>query len=106
MAGHTPWRKIVGEVSPERRARIEKLKRQYEQEIALEELREALALTQQELARRLKTSQAHISQIERRADMLLSTLAKVIAAMGGRLELSAHFKSGTVRLKRLGRAAR
>lgn len=102
MAGHIPFHKIAGKISRARRARIERLKEQYRREMALEELREAHALTQQQLAKRLKTSQAHISQIEKRADMLLSTLANYIEAMGGRLELRAQFKSGTVRLKRFG----
>ena len=34
MAGHTPWRVIRGRMSPERRARVEKLKQRYEKQLA------------------------------------------------------------------------
>ncbi|MFQ5723707.1 MAG: helix-turn-helix domain-containing protein [Terriglobia bacterium] len=103
MAGHKPWREIRGKVSPARRAKIDALKRQYEKEMLLEQVREAREKTQQELARRMRTSQANISKLERRTDMLLSTLRAYIQAMGGDLELHAHFPGlGDVHLKGLG----
>ncbi len=102
MAGHKPWREIVGTISPERRARIDALKRQFEEEMLLEEVREALNLTQQEMAKRLRTSQANISKLEKRTDILLSTLSNYLEGMGGHLELRASFPGlGDVRLKGL-----
>jgi DNA-binding XRE family transcriptional regulator len=68
--------------------------------MALRELREAKKLTQEEMAGRLKVEQAAISKLERRQDMYLSTLEKYVAGMGGRLELTAVFPSGSVSLLR------
>lgn len=103
MAGHTKWTEVQGPVSPARRARIDAIKEQMREEMALEELRVARALTQVDLARRLKTNQANISKLERRTDMLLSTLGDYVAALGGKLEIVARFKTGAVRLKGLAR---
>lgn len=57
----------------------------------LGELRRARALTQVQLAGALEVSQAQVSRIEKQADLLLSTLASYVAAMGGDLELVATF---------------
>ncbi len=45
-------------------------------------VREAGKHTQVELARELHTTQGHVSQIERRDDMLLSTLRNYLTATG------------------------
>lgn len=34
MAGHTPWREIRRKMSPQRRARLEKLKKRFEKQLA------------------------------------------------------------------------
>jgi len=68
------------------------------EEMALTELREARALTQEQLARILRINQAAISKMERRADMYLSTLQGIIKAMGGELEIRAIFPDGIVRI--------
>lgn len=62
----------------------------------LRQLRVALDLTQTELAYRLETSQAEVSRLERRDDMLLSTLSRYVAAVGGRLEVNAVFEDRDV----------
>jgi len=54
-------------------------------------LRERMGLTQGELARRLNVTQATVSGIERRGDVQLSTLARVINALNGALEVYAVF---------------
>ena len=51
--------------------------------MALNELREALELTQEQLAELMKVSQVAVSRMERRPDMYVSTLRRVIEAMGG-----------------------
>lgn len=43
-------------------------------------------------------SQAAVSQIEKRADLYLSTLENFIEAMGGHLEMYAVFLDGKVKL--------
>ena len=57
----------------------------------LKDLRLAVAQTQEELAVTLGVGQDSISRLEKRSDMLLSTLRRYIEAMGGKLELTAKF---------------
>jgi len=57
----------------------------------LKDLRHAVERTQEELATSLGVGQDTISRIERRSDMLLSTLRRYVEAMGGKLELVAEF---------------
>src|SRR5438309_6838108 len=60
-------------------------------ELALAELRKAFDVSQEELAKILDVKQANVSKIERREDMRLSTLFTYVQAMGGNLEIIAHF---------------
>ena len=56
--------------------------------VMLREAREAAGLTQEELARRLRTKKAAISRIENHAeDIKISTLERVASALGKRLEV-------------------
>jgi DNA-binding XRE family transcriptional regulator len=57
-------------------------------------LRRAAALTQATLAERLGVSQAAISQVEQRQDMLLSTLSGYLEAMGGHATVIVTFDDG------------
>lgn len=57
----------------------------------LKDLRQAVERTQQDLAASLGVGQETISRIERRSDLLLSTMRRYIEAMGGELELVARF---------------
>jgi DNA-binding XRE family transcriptional regulator len=57
----------------------------------LKDLRLAVAQTQQDLAAALGVGQDTISRLEKRSDMLLSTLRRYVEAMGGKLELVAQF---------------
>lgn len=74
-------------------SRREKVAKRGEQLIAeamtLRELRQMMNLTQRELATSLRTQQGTISKVEKRPDMLVSTLRAHIEAMGGELELVA-----------------
>ena len=57
----------------------------------LKDLRQAAQQTQEELAASLGVGQDTISRLERRSDMLLSTLRHYVESMGGKLELVAQF---------------
>ncbi len=65
-------------------------------QMALDELRAVLDLTQEHLAAKLHVNQAAVSKMERRADMFISTLQRIIGAMGGELEIRAVLPSGEV----------
>src|SRR5260370_19305412 len=65
------------------------------EQMALNELREALELTQEQLAELMKVSQVAISRMERRSDMYVSTLRRVVEAMGGGLAIRAPVSQKT-----------
>ena len=56
----------------------------------LKDLRLAAQQTQEQLAATLGVGQDTISRLEKRSDMLLSTLRHYVESMGGKLELVAH----------------
>jgi len=61
---------------------------QFKVGVVLRQAREKAGMTQEELARRLKTKKTAISRIENHAeDIKLSTLERVAVALGKRLEV-------------------
>lgn len=62
----------------------------------LAEVRLALVKTQDEVARVLNVKQNAVAQLEKRSDLLLSTLRKYVEAMGGELAVAVKTGSGTV----------
>jgi transcriptional regulator with XRE-family HTH domain len=58
-------------------------------EMDLRALREAVGLTQGELARRVEITQSQLSKMERREDHRISTLRRYVQALGGSLEICA-----------------
>jgi transcriptional regulator with XRE-family HTH domain len=95
----TKWRTIREKMDPERQERIQKRTEELLAELPLQELRQARALSQQELAEVLGLNQATVSKLERRTDMYLSSLRRFVEAMGGELEISASFPDGKVRIQ-------
>ena len=61
------------------------------EEISLRALREAHMLTQQRIAASLGIGQEGVSRLEKRSDLLISTLRSYVEAVGGRLQLVAEF---------------
>ena len=61
------------------------------EELTLRELRKARELTQATMAKALGITQDSVSRLEKRSDLLLSTLRKTVEAMGGNLSLVAEF---------------
>lgn len=61
------------------------------EEMTLRELRKARQLTQVRMAKQLGITQDSVSRLEKRSDLLLSTLRKTVEAMGGKLSLVAEF---------------
>ncbi|MDF0490496.1 XRE family transcriptional regulator [Sphingomonas sp. H39-1-10] len=61
------------------------------EEMTLRDLRQARKLTQDRMAEMLGMEQENVSRLERRTDLLLSTLKSYVAAMGGNLKLVAEF---------------
>ena len=79
-------------LSSARRKRIEaRAAELIAEQMTLRELRHARKLTQVRMAKALGISQDGVSRLEKRSDLLLSTLRKTVRAMGGNLALVAEF---------------
>jgi transcriptional regulator with XRE-family HTH domain len=82
----------VRRLSPARRRKVEaRAVELIAEEMTLRELRRARKLTQVRMAEELGITQDGISRLEKRSDLLLSTLRKTVKAMGGSLSLVAEF---------------
>jgi transcriptional regulator with XRE-family HTH domain len=79
---------VIASLPAKRRAKIE---RRASELATLKDLRQAVERTQEDLAARLGVGQDTVSRIERRSDILLSTLRRYVEAMGGELQLIARF---------------
>lgn len=79
---------VLASLPAKRRAKVE---RRAGELATLKDLRHAVERTQEDLAASLGVGQDTVSRIERRGDILLSTLRRYVAAMGGKLELVARF---------------
>jgi transcriptional regulator with XRE-family HTH domain len=99
-----PFKDLVKHWPAERRARVEaRAKVLIAEEMTLRDLRRARALTQVQVSKTLGIGQEHVSRLEKKSDMLLSTLANYVRAMGGDLQLTAAFPDRPpVRLSNLG----
>jgi DNA-binding XRE family transcriptional regulator len=83
---------IIKNLPARRRRKIEKRAAALiAEEMTLQELRRARAMTQVRLAKNLGVAQKQVSEIEKRTDMHISTLRRSIEAMGGKLSLVAEF---------------
>src|SRR5258707_8213460 len=96
------FRELEAKMSPEARARSNAKTQRMIDEMALNELRQAMGITQERLAKTLRINQAGVSKIESRSDIFVSTLRKAIEAMGGQLEIRAKFRTGEVKIKQFG----
>jgi DNA-binding XRE family transcriptional regulator len=79
---------VMNALPTERRAAVELRAAEL---ATLKDLRQAMQKTQVDLAAALHIGQDSVSRIEKRSDMLLSTLRGYVEAMGGKLELVVHF---------------
>jgi hypothetical protein len=88
----TSLQEKMAALDPARQARIkaetERLQAEY---MTLQDLRKAREMTQVRLAEILGKSQVTVAQMEKRADIMLSTLRSYIEAMGGQLDLVVRF---------------
>ena len=100
------FKELEARMSPERLARAEMRAKEMMVDLLLSEIRKQVGLTQEELAASLKIKQPSMSKIESQDDMQISTLSRIIEALGGELELIAHLPGGDVRLSQFHRGAR
>src|SRR5687767_1803792 len=73
-------------------------------ELLLSELRKATGKSQGELAAILSIKQPTLSKLEKQSDMQISTLQRIVTAMGGELKVLARFPKGVVKVKQFDKA--
>jgi transcriptional regulator with XRE-family HTH domain len=76
---------------PRRKAIMDAADAMYVEEMTLAELRKARLSSQAKLAEKLGIKQAALSRLERRSDMHISKLRRLIAGMGGTMKIVARF---------------
>lgn len=82
----------ISKLSPAQRKKVEaRATELIAEEMTLRELRKARKLTQVRMAERLGITQDGVSRLEKRSNLLLSTLRETVEAMGGNLSLVAEF---------------
>lgn len=96
------FRELEAKMSTGARARSDAKTKKAIEGMALSELRQAMGITQERLAKTLRIKQAGVSKIESRSDIFVSTLRKAIEAMGGELEIRAKFASGEIKIRQFG----
>ncbi|HJS07847.1 MAG TPA: helix-turn-helix transcriptional regulator [Pirellulales bacterium] len=77
-------------------------------EMLVAELRKLAGKTQRQLAKELGIKQPSLSKLEKQSDMQISTLQRIVRALGGELEMVARFPQRAVKIgqfKRVGRSA-
>lgn len=83
---------VINSLPEARRVRIEtRANELIREEMTLQQLRQARAMTQVKMAKSLGVAQKQISEIEKRTDMHISTLRRSVEALGGKLSLVAEF---------------
>jgi predicted transcriptional regulator len=67
-------------------------------EMLLAEIRKEAGITQDDLAKTIGIKQPSLSKLESQDDIHISTLRKLIEALGGQLELVAHMPCGDIKI--------
>jgi transcriptional regulator with XRE-family HTH domain len=84
--------RIIRKLSPAERKKVEDRAAEIiAEEMSLRDLRKARKLTQARLAKTLGITQDSVSRLEKRSDLLISTLRKTVKAMGGDVRIVAEF---------------
>jgi hypothetical protein len=92
------FRELEAKMSPESLERSRLLTEKHLLEMPMRRLFEAGEMTRVHLTKILGVNQAAVSNLERRADMYVSTLQSFVKAMGGELKITARFPEGTVEI--------
>ncbi len=98
MTGHHSFKELTAGLPAKRQARITERVTVLKSEMALAEVRQALARSQKDIAQILKVNQPAVAKLEKRADMYVSNLRRYIEALGGSLEITATFPDGRVNI--------
>jgi len=93
------WRNVKKHrLSPEALDRVDRAVAGELLEMDLRAIRELTGKTQEELAALAEMTQSEVSRLEHRSDYLVSTLQRIVQALGGELEVIANFGGKRVKL--------
>ena len=102
---HHPFRKLRDKMTPQQLAQADLEAREMMAEMLLAEIRKSVGLTQEDLAAALGITQPSLSKLENQDDMQVSTLRRLIEALGGQLEIIAHLPRGDIRISQFKEAS-
>jgi DNA-binding XRE family transcriptional regulator len=92
------FRELEATMSPARRKKAKQKARAIMQQMLLAELRKLSGLTQAQMAKALGVRQPTLSKLENADDMQISTLRRLITALGGELRIIAKLPHGSIEL--------
>jgi transcriptional regulator with XRE-family HTH domain len=98
------FQELEQQMPPESLARAKARAKEIMAEMLLAEIRKSVGLTQEDLAAQLGIKQPTLSKLESQDDIQVSTLRRLIRALGGELELIAHLPGGDIRIRQFSEA--
>ncbi|WP_013321048.1 helix-turn-helix transcriptional regulator [Gloeothece verrucosa] len=98
MSGHHKFSQLTKDFSEERQAEINQKTAYLKTAIAIQELRQALQLSQPELANKLNIQEPAITSMEKQTEIYINHLRQVIESIGGELEIVARFPEGEIKI--------
>jgi len=98
MTRHS-FQKLRAKMTPAQLAQADVEAKQMMTEMLLGEIRKSVGLTQEDLADSLGITQPSLSKLENQEDMHISTLRRLVEALGGQLEMIAHLPKGDIRIR-------
>ena len=88
------------------RARAASRAQEMLRELLLSEIRELTGKSQKQVADAIGIKQPSLSKLEKQSDMQISTLRRIVKALGGELEVLAIFPRGVVKIDQFAKASR
>lgn len=92
------FEKLENKMNPKTVTRAKQKAKNIMAEMLLAEIRKETGFTQLDIAKAIGIKQPTLSKLESQQDMQISTLKKLIQALGGQLELTAHFPRGDIKI--------
>ena len=86
------------QMEPKRLVRATAKAKEVMAEMLLAEIRKETGFTQKDIAKTIGIKQPSLSKLESQDDIQVSTLQRLIQALGGQLELIAHMPGGDIRI--------
>ena len=92
------FEKLKEQMNPESLQKANAKTKDIMAEMLLAEIRKEVGFTQEDLAKTIGVKQPSLSKLESQDDIQVSTLQRLIKALGGQLELIAHMPGGDIRI--------